>query len=369
MRLLVAIACVVLWSATARAANEAELLRGLATDDPAALAQAVTAIENAPTTSELADVLFAAGRACEDRLHDPARALAIYERIERELPDAGISISAGRRAAQLRNVKGYAKEAAELADLVARADQLPRADVIRRAEALVAAPWPGAANAALWLADWQCRTTQFEAAQARYASVLARWPDGETAQLARRNAAGCAIDAHDWDLAERLARALPTGDELDRAVREDLLESVSRGRFRAKLYIASWIGLVLAILMLLASLVEACIRAGKRWPALRPPIEVLFLAPIAAVIIGASFTAHRAIAPAVLRISLVGVAAAYVSGITLDLLRSQDRAIRARALLHVIACAVAVLSIGYIAIVHDNLLDMIAETVKFGPGA
>ena len=72
-------------------ADEASLLRGLDTDDPRALADAVTAIERAPATPELADVLFAAGRACEDRLYDPARALAIYERIVRELPDAGVS--------------------------------------------------------------------------------------------------------------------------------------------------------------------------------------------------------------------------------------------------------------------------------------
>ena len=369
MRLLVAIACVVLWSRTLHAADEAELLRGLATEDQAALAQAVTAIENAPTTPELADVLFAAGRACEDRLHDPARALAIYERIGRELPDAGISIAAGRRAAQLRDIKGHAKEAAELADLVANADKLARTDVIRRGEALIAAPWPGAGNAALWLADWQCRTSQFTEAQRRYTDVLARWPDGETAQLARRNAAACAIDAKDWNLAEKLALQLPSGDEIDRAVRGDLLESVARGRFRDKLYIASWIGLVLAIVALLASLGEAILRGGRRWPSPRPPVEVLFLAPIAAVIVGASFTAHRAIAPVVLHISLAGVALAYLSGITLDLVRSRERPVRARAVLHVIVCAIAALSIGYIAMVHENLLDMLAETVKFGPGA
>src|SRR5688500_18481423 len=108
----------------ARAAGEAELLAGLATDDPAALATAIAAIERAPATPELADVLFAAGRACEDRLHDPARALAIYERIVRELPDAGISIAAGRRIEQLAGVREHAREAAELAALIAEADRL-----------------------------------------------------------------------------------------------------------------------------------------------------------------------------------------------------------------------------------------------------
>jgi tetratricopeptide (TPR) repeat protein len=365
----VAIALLLLvWTARAHGADEAQLLQGLATDDPAALATAITAIEHAPTTPELADVLFAAGRACEDRLHDPARALAIYDRIVRELPDAGISIAAGRRIQQLQGVREHAREAAELATLVANADKLQRADVVRRAEALIAAPWPGAVEAALWLADWQCRTTDFAAAQRRYAQVLERWPDRPQHRLALRNAAGCAIDAHEWTLAEQYAQRLPTGDEIDRAVRADLLAAAARGRLRGKLYVASWIGLVLAIAFLLGSFGDAMLRGGRRRPALRPPIEVVFLAPVAAVIVAASFTAHRAIAPAVLRISLVGLALAWVSGAALDLVRARERPVRARAVLHVIACAIGVIAIGYIAVTRDGLLDMLSETVRFGPG-
>ncbi|HEU4616080.1 MAG TPA: hypothetical protein VFS15_28480, partial [Kofleriaceae bacterium] len=85
----IALALLLAWRIAA--ADDAALLAGLETDDPTALSQAIHAIETAPTTPGLADVLFAAGRACEDRLHDPARALALYERIVRELPDAGIS--------------------------------------------------------------------------------------------------------------------------------------------------------------------------------------------------------------------------------------------------------------------------------------
>jgi hypothetical protein len=365
----VAIALLLLvWTAGASAADEAQLLQGLATDDPAALATAISAIEHAPTTPELADVLFAAGRACEDRLHDPARALAIYDRIVRELPDAGISIAAGRRIEQLQGAREHAGEAAELATLVATADKLPRDEVVRRTEALIAAPWPGAVDAALWLADWQCRTTEFTAAQRRYAQVIERWANTPQHRLALRNAAGCAIEAGDWSLAERLARQLPTGDEIDRAVRADLLDGAARGRLRDKLYVASWIGLALAIVVLLTSLGEAMLRGGRRRPALRPPIEVLFLGPVAAVIVAASFTAHRAIAPAVLRISIVGLAFAWLSGVTLDLLRTRERPVRARAIVHIMACAVGVLAIGYIAITRDGLLDMLAETVRFGPG-
>jgi tetratricopeptide (TPR) repeat protein len=368
-RVLAAFACVVLWLPALYAANEADLLRGLDTDDKVALDRAIAAIERASTTPELADVLFAAGRACEDRLHDPARALAIYDRIVRDLPDAGIAIAASRRIEQLRGVREHAKEAAELAHLIANADALPRADIVRRAEALIATPWPGAPGAALWLADWLCRTRQFADAQTRYGQVLGRWPASDESRLALRNATECAIAAGEWSLADQLARRLPEIDDVDRAVREDLLEEAARGRLRELLYKLSWLGLVVAVAGLLGSLAEAILRGGRRFPPLRPPIEVLFLAPIAAVIVFASFTAHTAIAPAVLRISLVGLALAWLSGASLDLLRARGRAVRLRAVVHVLACAVGVIAMGYIAMTREGLLDTLAETVRFGPGA
>lgn len=363
----IALALLLAWRIAA--ADDAALLAGLETDDPTALSQAIHAIETAPTTPGLADVLFAAGRACEDRLHDPARALALYERIVRELPDAGISIAAQRRVELLADARGHAREAGELAELTANADTLPAADVVRRTEALIAAPWPGAADAALWLGDWLCRTRRFADAQARYAQVIERWPDASQAYLALRNAASCAIDAHDWSRADALASRLPERDDSERAVKADLVESTARGRLRDRLYTASWIGLPLALLALLASLADAVLRGGLRRPALRPPIEVLFLAPVAAVIVAASFTAHPAIAPAVLRISVAGVALAWISGAALDLARTRGRPVRLRAIGHVLACAIGVVAIGYIAITHDGLLDLLAETVKFGPGA
>ena len=58
---------------------------------------------------------------------------------------------------------------------------------------------------------------------------------------------------------------------------------------------AAWIALLLAFAGLAASLAEAALRGGRQRPPLRPPIEVMFLAPIAAVLVAVSFTAHRAI--------------------------------------------------------------------------
>ncbi|HUS31778.1 MAG TPA: hypothetical protein VMZ53_24920 [Kofleriaceae bacterium] len=350
------------------AADPNALLEGLDTDSKPELAAAVTAIERAPTTPELADVLFAAGRACEDRLLDPARALALYERILRELPDASVAIAAERRVEKLQSVRGHEKLASELAELIAHADDRHPAMVWLEGEALASSPWPGAPDAALWLGDWMCRTQQYQAAQLRYARLRESWPDSEQARIAHRNAAGCALDAHDFALATRLSNELVVGDDVDAAVKSDLLAAARRGRFREALYTASWIALLLASAVLLASLADAILRGGRRLPALRPPIEVLFLAPLALVIVAGSYLSQRSIAPAVLRISLAGLTAAYLSGLTLDLLRLRGRPVRMRSTIHVIACAFGIVAIGYIAITRDGLLDMLVETVKYGPG-
>src|SRR5262249_32993842 len=132
-------------------------------------------------------------------------------------------------------------------------------------------------------------------------------------------------------------------------------------------YVAAWIALVLGFAALAGSLAEAALRGGLRLPSLRPPIEAMFLAPIAAVLIAVSFTAHRAVAPAVTRIALVGLGLAWLSGTALDAARARGRTVHFRAVLHVAACALGVVAIGYIAVTRDGLLDMLAETVKFGP--
>ena len=350
-------------------ADATTLLRALDTDDPKALGAAIAAIEREPSSPELADVLFAAGRTCEDRLYDPARALVLYERIVREMPDAGVSIAAGRRIALLRGAREHAREAGQLAQLIATADALPPAEVVRRADELASIAWPGAVDAALFLADWLCRTERFSDAQARYAKLLAQTPDAAQAHLARRNAAQCAIDAKDWPLADRLVQQLTGAGDVDDAVRANLSDAISIGRRRAWLYSASWVALLVAAAGLLASLLESILRGGLRAPARQLPVEVMYIAPVALVVVIAAFAIDRLIAPAVVQISVAGFIAAWGSGATLDLLRRRGRGVRVRAVAHVVACGLIVLSIGYIAMTRDDLLELLSETVRFGPGA
>jgi hypothetical protein len=337
-------------------------------DDQGAIAAAITQLEHSPADP---DRLLAAARACEDKLDDPARALVLYERIVREAPDARAAVTASKRAAVLRGELGehdeYATQASALAHLIADGEHLSQAELVARADALAAQRWPGAPEAELFVAEWMRARGQFSAAQARYAHVQAHWPGSPQAIDAARSAAGCAIDAHDWSLAERLARDLPAGDPLAAAARSEVLHMATRGRSRDRITTFAWAALALVFVALLASLGEAVRRGGWRWPRARPPVEVMFLAPIAAALLAIAFAAQRAIAPAIAWISAIGLGLAYLSGMTLDLLQLRGRAYRARSIIHVAACVVGVLAIAYIAITRDGLLDLLATTLRDGP--
>jgi hypothetical protein len=307
-----------------------------------------------------AATLYAEGRRYEDTLADPVRALALYDRVLREYPDASVAVAAEQHAARLRAelAGGHAQEATDFARLVAEADRLSPEDVMKRGDALAAAAWSGAPEVELWLADWLRRAGRFGAADARYANVLATWPAAPEAKRAASGRAGAAIDARAWDRARSLIDALPAALPDDVVVREDLRAALARGQSRARLSTAAWIAALLAFALLLGSLVEASLRGGPRRPALAPPVEIWFLGPIALVLAGVAFTAHQAIAPAVLWISVAGIALAWLSGATLDLLRAPGRAWKARAIGHVVGCALGVVAVAYLALGGAGLLDL-----------
>jgi hypothetical protein len=93
----------------------------------------------------------------------------------------------------------------------------------------------------------------------------------------------------------------------------------------------------------------------------------VFLAPVAAVLVGVAFTAHRLIAPAVAAISVGGIALAWLSGATLEQLRAHGRPHRLRGAVHALICLAAVAALAYVALTRDGLIDALIETVRFGP--
>jgi len=89
------------------------------------------------------------------------------------------------------------------------------------------------------------------------------------------------------------------------------------------------------------------------------------MAPIAAILIASAFTAHYAIAPAVIIICLGGLAITWLSGAGLRAAGARHR--RLRSLAHAVCAVLAITALCYIAIHQNRLIDLIIETVRFGP--
>ncbi len=240
--------------------------------------------------------------------------------------------------------------------------------MLRRATALAIAPWPGAPDAALFIAELLRRLGRHDEAQVRYAAVVTNWPGSPQAIAALRGGAGNALDAHDWSLAETLAHQLPAAELADRILRDDLLAAAARGRVHGRVYAIAWAALLLAFAGLLASLVDAMLRGGRRLPSLRPPFEVIFIIPLGALLVAISHSTNATASPVILAVTITAAFFAWLSGATLDLLRGRGRSVRLRASLHALACIVSAVAIGYIMIMRNDLLDLLIETVRSGPG-
>jgi tetratricopeptide (TPR) repeat protein len=205
--------------------------------------------------------------------------------------------------------------------------------------------------------------------------------DGERALTWLRRARGLAPAGADRNHATaELVRVLVRHDELAAARSEiatlddpELVRAL-RGRVeRAELRrVLRWVALaVLASLLALVAI--ALRRAAGSWRAIggyvvRPPGEVLFLAPIAIVLVALAGTSNPLAARAVRAIAIAGVVTAWLSGTLLEAVRAKHGRIRRRrAIGHAIAAVVAIAAATYIAIDRDRLIDLVIETWRAGP--
>jgi len=150
----------------------------LASSDRGAVAAAVTAIERGPSN---ADTLFAAARACEERLLDPSRAENLYEHVVDDYPDSNLAIPAKRRLEQLQRLLGadgeFEAQATTFALLVAHGDAMGVADVRALEWGLVhgSPRWPGVLDSEMWLAEYLRERGHYDEAIEQYAGVQRRW--------------------------------------------------------------------------------------------------------------------------------------------------------------------------------------------------
>ena len=101
---------------------------------------------------------------------------------------------------------------------------------------------------------------------------------------------------------------------------------------------------------------------GNGWP---PTTEVLFMVPVAVLLMAAGYADFYAVGPAVAIITVGGVGVAWLSGAALA--AGPQPCGPGRVAGHIIACITAVIALCYIALHRGHLIDLIIETVRFGP--
>lgn len=355
----------------------------------AAAAAFLSLAEDAPEHALADDALFSAAKLIEERLADPARALAIYRRLLERYPSSRTALAAARRAEAIERDLGPggggAAALARFTDIVQHFSERGERASIALATALLAEhpEWPGRARALLWLAQVHQRAGRHEQALAFYldsaaaaaaaaasASAAARSDALDDLFDAYRGAGDMAAHLGRFDEAERIYRRMPvTHDPARVRSLDDALVNLGRARLRAHLYVSSFVVIVLVCLGMVISL-----RAGAgSWRdavrALRaPPMEAVYMAPVAAILTAAAYTGHESIGPAVTMVSAGGLILTWLSGTALAAGEPRGRwPGRSRVLAHAAAMVVAVVALCYIALHRNRLIDMIIDTVRFGP--
>jgi TolA-binding protein len=346
----------------------------MASGDYAGAAEAFAAIAaEAPDADVAPDALFSAGRLYEERLSDPSRAASLYRTLSERYPDSRTALAASRRLAILQTDLGPdnagAEALARFIDIQQQFWQRSESESISMMEKVLAdyPSWAGAPRAVLWLANIHQRAGRLSTAAGYYEQVLERWPESDHVFRALRGAGDTALQRDRFDEAEDYYRRLPATGSPDHTLnRANALYDVARMRTRAHIYTGAFILLGLIAIGLLVSLRHAAgsFSAAARglWP---PPTEVLFMAPVAAILVGAGYTDFYAIGPAVAIVTGGGMAVAWLSGAGLAAAPQPCGPMRAAG--HVIASLTAVLALCYIALHRGHLLDLIIETVRFGP--
>lgn len=375
----VALALTLSASAAARADDDIEARFDRAAElmgagDYAAAAAAFTSLaEDAPDADVAPDALFTAGRLYEERLTDPTRAAALYRTLTERYPDSRTALAASRRLSILETDLGPDNAGAEaLARFIDIQQQFWRRSepesIAMMEQVLADYPnWSGAPRAVLWLGNIHQRAGRLSRAAAYYQQVLDDWPDSEYVYRALRGAGDTALLRDRFDEAEDFYGRLPASGAPDRTLnRADALYDVERMRLRAQIYLGAFALLGLIAIALTLSLRNA---AGSNAAAVRalwpPPTEVLFMVPIAALLIGAGYSDFYAIGPAVAIVTIGGIAVTWLSGAALAAAPQPCGPLRASG--HVIGSLTAVLALCYIALHRGHLLDLLIETVRFGP--
>jgi len=317
--------------------------------------------------------LLEAGELAERR-GDLDGAIALWQRL---LDDYPTSREARRARARMGVVSRRVGEDGAWVELAEQVDAIQRAeadaeDSTPHAEAMTALiashpDYPQAFQAQMWTGDTWLRLGLPARAAASFAEARATADDpAERWRADKAHADALTADGRLDDAARAYRGLYGRGDVEDRAV-DTALAKVAKIRQRAKLRVLSWLALAASLIVVVASTARATRSArGTLRALIRPPIEVLYFAPVALVLIGVALTGNQVVGAAVQRILAGGLITTWLVGASLEASRRASRLRWPIVLLHLVVAVAAIASVCFLAVFHDQLIDMIAETWAHG---
>jgi len=344
--------------------------------DAEAAAALETLAREAPAHPLAPEALFSAAELHEEQLADPGRALELYQELGRRYPDSRRALAASRRArvlaAQVGADPGGLEAQRRFSEIRQGFAARSEAQSIRMAEELLREQpaWPGAPAVAMWLAGLDSHAGRYESALRRYASAAETYRAPEARFDALRGAGDMALHLGRFSDAERYYGMMDAGgDPARRIAIDEALAGVNQVRGRSRWFSLSALLTGAGFLALALSLLRGARgpRAALRalWP---PPTEILYLLPVAVLLCAVSYTDYQGLGPAVTIVSTGGVVAAWLSGAGLVVRRAAGggRATGA-AIAHAAVAGIIVLALLYAAVYTTNLIDPVAETLRYGP--
>lgn len=389
VRAAVAVLALAWFAASARADAPADLAsdeafrsaqQSAAAGDPAALA-AYEAIGNARPITRWTDDAWAEAARLAERAGDFMRARHALEQVIAIGTDDQLVRRARATLARLSSMTGdgqwdaVAKEHERLVTEIFGGDD-PRAE-LAALEALVDAhpsyPRANAVRGALargWEQEGD-RTTALRWYRAAAAAGLAEPGRRSHLELVRALLRADELDAAEVEIAAlaRAANATSSGS-VDSAGLRAVQTQLATARQRAWLRRGLWAVIALLLVVAVVALRRAAgslAAAGRRL--VRPPLEAVFLVPLAGLLIIVAYRGNPLVAHAVRDIAIGGVLIAWISGTLLEAIRARHGHVPIRrAVLHAVLALLAVGAMTYLALDRDHLLDLVTETWRGGPG-
>lgn len=352
----------------------AEATRKLAEGDFAGARAELEALAAAAPNGRWADDALAEAAAIAERQGDLAGARSLWKQLLDGYPDSRLARRAEARLAELTTAGGaggrWDATAAEHDRIVraAAGAEDPQPQLAALGALLEKSRgYPRWFAAALWLGDAWARLGAhrralgwYEQAEAAATTDLERFRAG----LAR---AELWTTMGEHDRAERQLRALRPPDDLARMAIADALGDVDTARTRARWALIARIVLGGCALLTLITLRRRAgsFRAAARalWP---PPLEVIYLAPVALVLGVVAETGNLLAARAVQLVLVGAIAITWLSGTGLELARRKGAMGASVIVLHAAIAALATIALVYSAVMREQLLDVLVETWRRG---